>query len=88
MYVLVVLPQRRRQAAHQRKVDSIEVGDEIITSGGIYGFVRSIGDEDVMLEIAEATTVRVSKRSVAVVLEPERKAQQGSESASETDVGG
>ncbi len=75
IYVLLVLPQRRRQTAHQRKLDSLELGDEIITSGGIYGFVRGIGDEDITLEIADDTIIRVSKRGVAVVLEPRERAE-------------
>ena len=86
MYVLILLPQRRRQAAHRRLVDQLEVGDEIVTSGGIYGFVRGIGDEEIELEIAEGTVVRVSKRSVAVVLE--RQAEARADAASEAQDDG
>ena len=86
MYVLIVLPQRRRQAAHRRLLDELEIGTEIITSGGIYGFVRRIGDEELELEIAEGTVVRVSKRSVAVVLEP--RSGTTAESASEAEEDG
>jgi preprotein translocase subunit YajC len=85
MYVLVVLPQRRRQGAHRRMLDQMELGDEIITSGGIYGFVRGIGDEDLSLEVAEGTVVRVSKRAVAVVLERGAEGTRGSASAAEED---
>ncbi len=85
MYVLIVLPQRRRQAAHRRMVDRLELGGEIITTGGIYGFVRGIGDEELALEIAEGTVVRVSKRSVAVVLEPRRESAPESASSGEED---
>jgi preprotein translocase subunit YajC len=85
MYLLVILPQRRRQTAHDRKVAAIEVGDEIITSGGIYGIVRAIGNEDLTLEIAQGTSVRVSKRAVAVVQEPEREREP--EPDAEPDAG-
>jgi preprotein translocase subunit YajC len=81
MYVLIVMPQRRRQASHRRMLDHMEIGDEIITSGGIYGFVRGVGDDNLMLEIADGTVVRVSKRAVAVVLEP--TAAEAPETASE-----
>jgi preprotein translocase subunit YajC len=85
MYVLILLPQRRRQAAHRRLVDGLEVGDEIVTSGGIYGFVRGIGDEEIELEIAEGTVVRVSKRSVAVVLERQQEARADAASGAQDD---
>ena len=86
MYVLIVMPQRRRQASHRRMLDHMEIGDEIITSGGIYGFVRRVGDESLMLEIADGTVVRVSKRAVAVVLEP--GAAAAPETASEAQEDG
>ena len=81
MYVLIVMPQRRRQSAHRRVIDQLELGDEIITSGGIYGFVRRIGDDELELEIAPGTVVRVSKRAVAVVLAS--RAEAAGETASE-----
>ena len=86
MYVLIVLPQRRRQTAHRRLVDRLELDDEIVTSGGIYGFVRGIGDEELELEIAEGTVVRVSKRSVAFVLE--RRQEGAGETASGVEEDG
>jgi preprotein translocase subunit YajC len=86
MYVLIVLPQRRRQAAHRRVLEQLELGDEIITSGGIYGFVRGIGDEELELEVAQGTVVRVSKRAVAVVLEP--RAEDTPRTASEGEEDG
>ena len=45
-FLLIVLPQRRRMAAHRALVDAMAVGDEIITTAGIHGTVREIGDDD------------------------------------------
>ena len=69
MYLLVVLPQRRRMAAHERMVGDLAVGTEIVTAGGIYGTVVTIGDEELGIEVAPGTVLRVSKRAVAAVVD-------------------
>jgi preprotein translocase subunit YajC len=45
--------------------DSIDVGDEIVTAGGLYGYVSAIGDDELEIEIAPGTVVRVATRAVA-----------------------
>ena len=45
--------------------DSLDVGDEIVTAGGMYGFVTAIGDDELEVEIAPGTIVRVATRAVA-----------------------
>jgi preprotein translocase subunit YajC len=49
--------------------DSVTVGDEIITAGGIHGFVREVDDLEVTLEIAEGVVVRLDRRAIAAVAE-------------------
>jgi preprotein translocase subunit YajC len=67
MWFLIVLPQRRRQSAHQRMIAALQTGDEIVTAGGLYGRVRWLGDDEVKLEIAPGVEVRVAKAAVAAV---------------------
>ena len=50
--------------------DSIDVGDEIVTAGGMYGFVTALGDEELEVEIAPGTIVRVATRAVAGRIDP------------------
>jgi len=53
-------------------LDSVEVGDDVLTAGGIHGTVREIEGEIVRVEIAPGTTVRLDRRAVAAVAqEPE-----------------
>jgi preprotein translocase subunit YajC len=66
-YLFLILPSRRRQRSHQAMQDSVEVGDEIITAGGIHGIVAEIGDDEIQLEIAEDVVVRVDRRAIAAV---------------------
>ena len=65
LYAFVLLPQRRATRAKLEMQDSIDVGDEIVTAGGMYGFVTAIGDDELEVEIAPGTIVRLATRAVA-----------------------
>jgi preprotein translocase subunit YajC len=83
MWLLLIRPQRRRQAEQAQLQNVLEVGDEILTAGGIHGIVRGVDDEIVQLEIAPGTTVRLDRRAVAgVVQEPEPEAEIEAETES------
>ena len=72
MWLLLIRPQRRRQLESQRMLESLEVGKEVVTAGGLYGTVSALTDDEVRLEIADGVEVRVAKRAIAGVLsEPE-----------------
>ena len=63
-YFMLIRPQKKRMEDHRKLVESIDPGDQVITMTGLYGTVRSIGDEDLELEIAPGTTVRFLKSAV------------------------
>jgi len=71
MYVLMIRPQRQRQQAQQSMIERAGVGDDILTSGGIYGTITEIEDDDVVVEIADGLTVHMTRRGIAAVLPPE-----------------
>jgi preprotein translocase subunit YajC len=64
---LIALPARRRQRSHQELQDAVEVGDEIITAGGIHAVVRELDDDGLRIEIAPGVLVRLDRRAVAAV---------------------
>jgi preprotein translocase subunit YajC len=68
MWFLLIRPQRRRQLEAQRMIESLEVGKEIVTAGGLYGTVTALEGDEVRLEIADGVEVRVAKRAVAAVI--------------------
>ena len=83
VWVLFVIPARRRQRAHSSMQDSVAVDDEIITAGGLHGVVREIDDDQVRLEIAPGVVVTLDRRAVAAVareveveVEPEREDEE------------
>ena len=91
LWVLVIMPPRRRAQAHRELIASVEVGDEILTVGGLIGHVRSAEDDELRLEIAPGTQVRVALRSVAAVLTPGhegRHVEAGAAPAQDEEVPG
>jgi preprotein translocase subunit YajC len=64
-FLLVVLPQRRQLAAHRALVASLEVGDEIITTGGIHGTIRAVEGTLLHVEVADGVVLRLARGAVA-----------------------
>jgi len=71
LWLLVLRPQRARQAEQLRMQDTLHVGDEIITAGGIRGRVRRLDEEVLEVEIAPDVVVRLDRRAVAAVVRDE-----------------
>ena len=71
MYVLMIRPQRQRQAQQQSTIDGCGVGDDVLTTGGIYGTITQVDGDDVVVEIAPTITVHMTRRGIAAVLPPE-----------------
>jgi preprotein translocase subunit YajC len=77
MWLLLIRPQRRKQLEQARMQDAVEVGDDVLTAGGIHGTVREIEGEIVHVEIAPGITVRLDRRAVAAIAqEPEPEAER------------
>lgn len=75
MYVLLIRPQRQQAKRHQEMLQSITIGDEVITAGGIYGEVTGIDDERVQLEIDADVRIAVARRAIASKVPPEEQAE-------------
>jgi preprotein translocase subunit YajC len=78
-YVLAVRPQRQRQAEHQARIDRVEVGDDVLTTGGIYGTILQAEGDDLVVEIAEGVEVHMTRRGIAAVLPPEHEDEEDDE---------
>ena len=68
IWFFLIRPRQRRMREQQRQVAAIEVGDDVVTAGGLYGTVRELEDGEVRLEVAPDVVVRVARRAVAAVL--------------------
>lgn len=68
MYFMIIRPQMKRQKEHKQLIASLEKGSEIITSGGVAGRIRQVGENLLVVEVAEGVEIRVQKSSVASVV--------------------
>ena len=64
-YFLLIRPQQRRSRQQRALIDSLDVGDEVITIGGLYGTIREVDDESISLEVAPGTELRFVKSAIA-----------------------
>ena len=63
-YFLLIRPQQKKMKQHKDMVSKLSKGDEVVTSGGMYGRITAVADETVTIEIAKDVRVKLSKESV------------------------
>jgi preprotein translocase subunit YajC len=64
-FILIVRPQRRQMAARRALIASLEVGDEVITAGGIYGTILEISDVSLKVQVAPGVVLTVAREAVS-----------------------
>jgi preprotein translocase subunit YajC len=72
-YVLIILPQRRKQRELQAMIDSLKAGDRIITTGGIIATITAVRDRTLIIRSADKSILEISRGAVAGVPEDEEK---------------
>jgi preprotein translocase subunit YajC len=85
VWLMLVRPRQRAMRAQQQQISALEVGDEVVTAGGLYGTVKWLGDDEVRLEIAPELQVRVAKRAIAGVLTEKQPELAAAASETEND---
>jgi len=71
-YVLLILPQQRRQKKTQEMVNALKNGDKVITTGGLFGTIVGLEGDSIQLRIADQVKVKVL-RSAVTGLQPDGK---------------
>ena len=84
-YVLIVMPQRRRRQTQTQLLREVEIGDEVMTLGGIFGFVREVEEHHVVLEIAPDTRVRLAKSAITARTDAEAEEEPADSPDGSTD---
>ncbi|UCG61535.1 MAG: preprotein translocase subunit YajC [Candidatus Zixiibacteriota bacterium] len=71
MYLLLIRPQRKKQKEHEALIASLKKGDQVVTSGGMFGTIFAIDDERnrVVLKIGENVKLEFLKSSIAARVE-------------------
>ena len=68
MYFILIRPQSKRLKEHKEMISELKVGDEISTSGGIYGKVLKVGESYIQLRISDTVEIKLQKNAVSKIL--------------------
>ena len=68
IYFLMIRPENKRRKSHQEMLASLDLGEEVVTAGGLLGKVTKISDQYIELSIADNTKIKVQKTSISTVL--------------------
>ena len=63
-YFIILLPMKRKQQKVQEFLDSLKVGDRVITTGGIYGQFVRIDEQKVQLQVADKVRIEIARASI------------------------
>ncbi|KAF0674820.1 preprotein translocase subunit YajC [Profundibacterium mesophilum] len=69
MYFLLIRPQQKKAKQHQKMIEALRRGDQVVTAGGLIGKVSKVKEDgEVEVELAEGVKVRVLRGTIAQVL--------------------
>ena len=68
MYFLLIAPQRKKQKEHDKMLKTLESGDEIVTTGGIFGVITNVKEDRFVVRIADNTKIELGKGFVQTVV--------------------
>jgi preprotein translocase subunit YajC len=66
-YFLFIAPQRKKQKAHEKMLSELQSGDEVLTTGGIYGVVTNVKEDRFIVRISDTTKVEIAKGFISSV---------------------
>ncbi len=67
-YLLIIMPQRKKQKKHMDLVENLKPGDRIVTTAGIFGTVMGVQKDRIELKIAANVKIDITKSAVGVIL--------------------
>ena len=67
-YFLLIRPQQKRAKDHRTLLSNLKLGDQVLTSGGIYGRVTGLREDVVTVEISDKVRVKINRGNIASVV--------------------
>ena len=67
-YFLLIRPQQKKTKQHKAMVESLQVGDEVVTNGGLLGRISKVDTYAVDMTIAKDVTVQIQRNSIAQIV--------------------
>ena len=66
MYFFAIKPQKKQQKEQQQLMDSMEIGDYVLTTSGFYGVILDITEDDVIVEFGNNKNCRIPAQKAAI----------------------
>ena len=67
-YFILIRPQTKKQKEHQEMINALEVGNEVVTAGGILEKIQEMNENYVNLEISENVTIKIQRQTISSLL--------------------
>ncbi len=74
-YFMAIRPQQRQRRAHQALLSSLKKGDRIVMASGIYGTVKRVEENMVVVEVAKGVNLKIARRAVAEIIRDSAEAR-------------
>jgi preprotein translocase subunit YajC len=68
-YFLLIRPQQKRAKEHRQLIESLKVGDQVVTAGGIHGKIAAVQESVVTVEVAAGVKIKLNRSSIVSVVE-------------------
>ena len=68
IWFLMIRPENKRRKSHKEMLSSLEIGDEVVTAGGILGKITKIGDQFLEVTLNDSMKVKVQVSAISNVL--------------------
>ena len=66
-YFLLIRPQQKKQKEHEKLVQAVKTGDQVVTNAGIHGTVSNVKDKTIIIKIADNVKVEFDRAAVVTV---------------------
>lgn len=77
-HFLLIRPQKRKQQELQKQIDAVQIGDAVVTSGGLHGIIANKTDHTVTIKVADNVKIKFDKVAIARIISKERAAASAS----------
>jgi preprotein translocase subunit YajC len=74
-YFLVIAPANKQRKKQQQMLSTLKKGDQVLTTGGIYGTIQGVEPEAVYLKIADTVKVKVARSAISGVVTGESESK-------------
>jgi len=75
-YFILIRPQQKQQKEHQKLMEALKNGDQVLMSNGIFGTIMDVKEKTLLVKIADNVKIKVQRSAVAQVVSGEKGAEK------------